>query len=111
LTWLVTASCGHHAEYIQELTPDERSTDPINCVANKLIECGSAWSFDAPTATDTCGTATVTILNTVTNTTGHCGNTFDVTRTWRRSEERRVGNECRTRCAPEDSRRPSINRV
>src|SRR5205823_168384 len=38
--------------------------------------------FDAPTATDNGGLVTVTILSTVTNTVGHCGNTFDATRMW-----------------------------
>jgi len=35
---------------------------------------------------DTCGNATITIVSTVTNFTGHCGNTFDATRTWRATD-------------------------
>src|SRR5260370_3944351 len=50
---------------------------------NKTVELGAAWSFDAPTATDNGGTnLAITVVSTVTNTTGHCGNTFDATRTW-----------------------------
>src|SRR5260221_2596446 len=49
---------------------------------NKTVQLGTAWTFDAPSATDNSGTATITILSTVTNTAGHCGKTFDATRTW-----------------------------
>src|SRR5213078_1560196 len=44
---------------------------------NKTLEQGAAWTFDAPTATDNSGSATITILSTVTNVIGHCGRTFD----------------------------------
>src|SRR5439155_85742 len=39
-----------------------------------------------PTATDNGGSATITILSTVTNQTGHCGSTFDATRTWQATD-------------------------
>src|SRR5205085_5766199 len=56
----------------------------MNCASstNKTVQLGTVWTFDAPTATDNSGTAIITILSTVTNTAGHCGNTFDATRTW-----------------------------
>src|SRR5439155_18935404 len=66
---------------VEDLTPPT-----ITCVPNKTVECTSVWSFDPPTASDTCGTATITIVGTVTNLTGHCGNTFDATRTWRATD-------------------------
>jgi hypothetical protein len=50
------------------------------CAPNKQVECGTVWSFDEPAATDDCGTATVTVLSTVTNAS--CGGTFTATRTW-----------------------------
>ena len=55
----------------------------INCSStNKTVQLGTAWTFDPPTATDNSGSATLTVVSTVTNTAGHCGNTFDATRTW-----------------------------
>src|SRR5439155_8609026 len=49
-------------------------------------EQGTVWTFDAPTATDNSGSDTITILSTVTNTTGHCGTTFDAIRTWQSTD-------------------------
>ena len=56
----------------------------VNCASNKTVECGTAWAFDAPTASTTCANTnvTVSVTATVTNTAGHCGNTFDATRAW-----------------------------
>jgi len=52
----------------------------ITCSStNKTVEIGTAWIFDAPTATDD---STISIVSTVTNTAGHCGTTFDATRVW-----------------------------
>src|SRR5207244_6484654 len=64
------------------------STAPIIACSstNKTVEQGVAWTFDAPTATDNSGSATITILSTVTNVTGHCGSTFDATRTWQATD-------------------------
>src|SRR5207245_9240378 len=50
------------------------------------VEQGAAWSFDAPTATDNSGSNTITVVSTVTNLTGHCGTTFDATRTWQATD-------------------------
>src|SRR5207247_981038 len=81
-TWRATDACGNTAECSQTVTVEDHTPPTIACVPNKTVECGSAWTFDAPTASDACGNVTITILNTITNTTGHCGNTFDATRTW-----------------------------
>jgi len=54
----------------------------ITCANARTVECGSAWTFNGPSASDACGTPIVSIVGTVTNFTGHCGNTFDATRTW-----------------------------
>ncbi len=56
------------------------STLILTCSTNKTVMCGGNWSFDAPTATNTCGGASVviTVLNTVTN--GICPKL--ITRTW-----------------------------
>src|SRR3989475_2555647 len=78
---------------------------------NKPVECTSTWTFDAPTASDTCGSVTITILNTVTNTTGHCGNTFDSTRTWRATDACGNTAECSQTVTVEDHTPPTITCV
>src|SRR5262249_28886245 len=51
----------------------------VNCSSNKTVECGSSWSFDPPTAFNTCcSTVTVSVVNTFTN--GFCPRF--VTRNW-----------------------------
>src|SRR5206468_5739449 len=80
----------------------------ITCVPSKTVECTSAWSFDPPTASDTCGTVTITILSTVTNATGHCGNTFDATRTWRAIDACGNTAECSQKVTLEDHIAPTI---
>src|SRR5258707_5192484 len=39
-----------------------------------------------PPTTNNSGTNTITIVSAVTNTAGHCGNTFDATRTWQATD-------------------------
>src|SRR5260221_5146797 len=53
---------------------------------NKTVQLGTAWTFDAPSATDNSGTATITILSTVTNTAGHGSATVYATRTQQATE-------------------------
>src|SRR6185436_3921412 len=52
------------------------------------VELGTPWTFDTPpSAHDSLGSnVAVTVFSTVTNTAGHCGGTFDATRTWRATD-------------------------
>jgi len=56
----------------------------ITCVSNKQVQCGSAWTFDEPSATDNCGSVAVTVVSTVTNMA--CAGTFAATRTWQAAD-------------------------
>jgi hypothetical protein len=60
------------------------NTLTILCANDKTVQCGNSWTFDLPTASSTCGNpaVTITVLSTVTNASGSCGNTFVATRTW-----------------------------
>ncbi|MBK8547374.1 MAG: T9SS type A sorting domain-containing protein [Saprospiraceae bacterium] len=59
---------------------NDKINPKIVCTASKTIECNVPLEFDAPTATDNCGTPTITILST-TGTISNCG-TGSRTRTW-----------------------------
>src|SRR5439155_8207594 len=109
--WRATDGCGNFAECNQTVTLEDHTPPVISCVGNKTVECTSAWSFNAPTATDTCGSATITIVSTVTNFTGHCGNTFDATRTWRATDACGNTAQCSQTVTVEDHTPPTITCV
>ena len=80
-TWLATDGCGNTNTSSQTVIVIDTTPPVFVCATNKTVQCGTVWTFDAPTATDACsGTnVTVTILNTVTNGTA-CA--LAITRTW-----------------------------
>jgi hypothetical protein len=82
-TWEAFDACSNRSTCAQMVMVLDTTPPVISCPSNKTAEFGSAWSFDAPAATDACGTnITLRIVSTVTNTAGYCGNTFSVTRSW-----------------------------
>src|ERR1041385_5030836 len=86
-TWQAPDACGHSSSCSQKVTVVDTTAPVITCTStNKTVEQGTAWTFDAPTATDNSGSAAITILSTVTNPAGHCGKTFDTTRTWQATD-------------------------
>ena len=80
-TWLATDGCGRTNTSSQTVTVIDTTPPVFICATNKTVQCGTPWTFDAPTATDACsGTnVTITILNTVTNGSA-CA--LAITRTW-----------------------------
>src|SRR5438270_8537343 len=72
------------------------------------LEHGVSWTFDAPTATDNSGSNTITILSTVTNVTGHCGSTFDATRTWQATDACGNSSSCSQKVTVVDTTAPMI---
>src|SRR5207247_1192056 len=81
----------------------------LTCVENKTIEAGAAWTFDAPSANDGCGSNTITVVSTVTNTAGHCGTTFDATRTWQATDACGNSSTCSQTVTVADTTPPVIN--
>ncbi len=83
-TLLATDACGNTNECSQTVTVVDTTPPVLTCASNKTVECGSVWSFDPPTASDTCsGTnVAVSILSTVTN--GTCPQL--ITQTWQATD-------------------------
>ena len=82
-TWATIDPCGNSSQCSQTVNIVDTTAPVINCAStNKLVQLGTPWTFDPPTATDISSNVTITIISTVTNTAGHCGNTFSATRTW-----------------------------
>src|SRR5204862_4019040 len=86
------------------------STAPvITCSnTNKTVEQGAVWSFDPPTPTDNSGSNTITVVSTVTNVTGHCGTTFDATRTWAATDACGNSSTCSQKVTIVDTTAPVI---
>ncbi len=90
--WDATDTCGSQMLVTQVVSVV--SPPPImNCAGDKTAECGSVWTFNAPSAVEFCTGATlpITVVSTTTNAAGMCGNTFIVTRTWRATDS--CGNQ------------------
>lgn len=78
-TWTARDACGNPASFTQTIIVKDTTAPQITCAPNKTVQCGQAWSFNAPAASDACGTVTTDVVSTVTNGTA-CNRT--ITRTW-----------------------------
>ena len=79
-TWQATDCGGNTSNCAQVITIQDTTNPSIACAADKSIECDEPIVWDEPTASDNCGTPTVTISSTDANMNA-CGN-GTVTRTW-----------------------------
>jgi hypothetical protein len=81
---------------------------PFDGMADKQVECGTEWTFDAPTATSLCsGTnVVISVLSTVTN--AGCGNTFTTTRRWEATDGCSYKSNCTQTVTVVDTTPPTI---
>src|SRR6185436_15734375 len=105
-TYKVTDLCGNSSTCTQIITIHDDVLPTITCAANKSVECGMAWKFDAPTATDNCGSATISIVSTTTNAL--CGSTFSATRTWEATDACGNKAQCSQTVTVVDTTLPTI---
>src|SRR5439155_17131858 len=82
-TWDATDCSGNHSEQrSQTITVIDHQAPTIGQAgANGTAECPNAPVFTEPTASDTCGGATVNLVSDST-TAGSCAGTYSETRTW-----------------------------
>ncbi len=83
-TWQATDGCGNTATCSQTVTVSDNMPPVLTCAPDKTEVCGTAWSFDEPTAMDACSGSNVTITVVGTETTGTCPQTS--TRTWQATD-------------------------
>jgi hypothetical protein len=83
-TWQATDCCGNTGTCSQTVTVVDTTPPVMVCASNRVVECGTPWSFSPPTVFDACcGTqVTVGVVSTVTN--GLCPQY--ITRTWRATD-------------------------
>jgi uncharacterized delta-60 repeat protein len=112
-TWRVIDACGNSNICSQTVTVLDTIPPILTCPTNKTVICGTAWTFDTPTATDNCSPSTaagpgllpVTILNTVTN--GTCP--MVITRTWRAADACGNTNICSQVVTVMNTSPPAVN--
>ncbi|MBI3852180.1 MAG: HYR domain-containing protein, partial [Verrucomicrobia bacterium] len=109
-TWQATDACGNSSQCSQKVTIVDTTAPVIDCSAspNKTVQQGTAWTFDPPTATDNSGGNVITIVSTVTNTSGHCGTTFDATRTWQATDACGNSSQCSQKVTIVDTTPPTV---
>jgi hypothetical protein len=85
-TWQATDDCGNVSECSQTVLLVDTVPPSLICGSDRVVECGTAWSFAVPTVSDLCDGANVSlvVVSTVTNGTP-CD--LIVTRTWRATDK------------------------
>ena len=79
-TWLLTDACGNSNTCSQTVTVANNTPLVLTCAGDKTVPCGTAWSFDAPTASGGCSGSNVAVSVAGTVTNGVCPQV--ITRTW-----------------------------
>ncbi len=81
-TWTATDVCGNTVSQIQTITVQDTTPPSFDGTlpADITVECDAVPDMETLTATDNCGTATVTMMQD--STEGDCPNEFIISRTW-----------------------------
>src|SRR5207247_8213303 len=93
-TWKATDACGLMTTCVQTIEVVDTVFPTIHCPDDLVLQCPAdtePMATGSATGSDTCGAVEITHSDEV---IAHCGNTKTIHRTWKRSEERRVGTTC-----------------
>ncbi len=82
--WSAIDEWGNTTNVMQTITVRDTTPPTISSVTNKTISSDTALVFDTPTASDTCGVASVQVLGTTTNVIS--ASAYAVTRTWQATD-------------------------
>jgi hypothetical protein len=91
-TWTAIDQAGNSTNVVQTITVQDTTPPALVCSPDRTVSLGDPWTFDQPGVTDTCSTATLQVLNTVTNLTST--NTIVATRTWQAWDQCGNTNTC-----------------
>ncbi len=87
-TWTATDECGLTKTHVQTITVVDITPPTFietSLPENITVECDAVPSAETLTASDTCGSATVTVNDVITN--GNCKNNYSIARTWTATDE------------------------
>lgn len=91
-TWQATDCCTNSLTCSQTVTVADTTPPGLTCASNKSVECGAAWDFDPPTASDACSGTNVSVVVYDTTTNNVCP--LVVTRTWFATDACGNSNTC-----------------
>src|SRR5207247_10784100 len=82
-TWRATDACGNTSGTVQQTITVRDNTPPTigQAGSDATIDCPASPTFTAPTASDSCNSATVTQVGSDTTANGTCSGTYSETRT------------------------------
>src|SRR4029077_3681859 len=83
-TWIATDACGNTSGTVSQTITVKDTTPPFISAAgaDATIDCPASPTFTAPTASDSCNSATVTQVGQDSTANGTCAGTYSETRTW-----------------------------
>ncbi len=107
-TWEIVDQCNNRTTCTQTVTANDTTPPTPLPSANKIIEYGQAWSFDAPAGTDTCSsTVSIQVSSGFTNA-GPCGPTYTATCIWELTDACGNKTNCSQTVTVRDTAPPSI---
>ncbi|WP_369998306.1 Ig-like domain-containing protein, partial [Winogradskyella sp.] len=110
-TWTAADECGNETVHTQTITVQDTTAPTFNeaLPSDITVECDAVPTAETLTASDNCGTATVTFNETA--TAGACANEFTLTRVWTAADT--CGNETvhTQTITVEDTTAPTFNEV
>jgi hypothetical protein len=80
-TWRIADSSGNAIEISQKVTEQDTTPPVLTCATNRVVECGTSWTFDTPIVTDNCD-PNVFVRVVGGSTSAGCGGTFTATQIW-----------------------------
>jgi hypothetical protein len=91
-TWTATDACGNTTNALQTIRVQDTTPPTLSVIPSRSLTATQPLAFDEPVATDACGSATVSVLSTVTN--GVTASSMTVTRTWVATDQAGNTNTC-----------------
>jgi gliding motility-associated-like protein len=107
-TWTATDECGLRTSHTQTITvQDTKAPTFVEALPGDItVECDAIPAAQALTATDNCGSATVTVNDVITN--GSCPNSYTIARTWTATDECGLRTSHTQTITVEDKKAPTL---
>ena len=95
-TWVAADACGNTNSAAFRIVVNDTTPPVLTSAPDRTVTAGTAWDFDQPTVADNCSSATVSVLDTVTNAPSQVAgqDAVLVTRIWAATDAAGNTNTC-----------------